>query len=389
MNKQTNNNIKSDDIDFDALNNPNLEANKSEGEATTEEKVDEKKTDTSAVKADTKEVKNESKTKTESKTDSGSKSETEAKSESTSDKTQEASTESESIIDTIFEGLKSSLGVEFTEEDLEGIELTEDLNTVNKLAELSANKLANKRVAEMINSHPDIQRAINYIQANGSLQGIEEQTSYPDYTQADLTQERVQELVYRDYLAAKGIGGEELEDMITLAKDKGQLESKAKFSQQALVDYYSQLDQENIQKNAKIVAEREAQQQQLYKEVTKTINGGKILGLNLSNEEKKAFTDFLYKPVDEYGRTARDLYDEQEYTIEQELYNEFLKFKKYASVSPKVDKKVKTLKDLKEANKGREVKIGGNSEMTTGNFNTGNEIDFEALKNYQPGRRPS
>lgn len=386
MSKQTNSTIKSEDVDFEALNNPELQVNKPED--TEANPLEVKPAEGKNVQENSEKVeapKKETKTKVESKVES--KSETKIEAEDEDSKTEEISEESEGIINTIFEGLQSSLNIEFSPEDLEGIELSEDLGTVNKLAELGANKLAEKKFMDFMNSHPDIQKAVAYIQANGSLQGIEEQTVYPDYSKADLTQEANQVKVYRDYLTAKGIEGEEAEDMITLAKDKGQLETKSKTAQQALVDYYSQLEQETTAKNAKTVQARQAEVAELKTQVSKAIDAGKILGLNLDAKERKAFQDYLLKPVDKQGRTAKEIYDETELSLEQELYLEYLKYKKFESVTPKVDKKVKTLKSLVEANKNRKVDIGGASEMTTGNFNTGNEIDWEALEKLPIGRK--
>lgn len=282
--------------------------------------------------------------------------------------------------------IETELGVEFTDEELSEIASSPDIQTASKLAGLGAKKLAQKLLQDELAASPDFEKAYNYIKAKGSLAGIEEKFSTPDYSQVDLTVEDNQKAMYKTLLTMQGLDSADADELVTVAVDKGTLKVKSEAAQKLVVEHYQEELDAKIAQDKQVIKTQQENDQKIFTEVTDFVKTGKIMGVTLSKEDQKSFTDFMFKPLDKTGLTARDKYT-NEISIEKDMYIEYLKFKDFQSVSPKIDKKIATLKDLKNANAGRTNDVGSgraNAEFAQGS----NEIDMEVLDLHLKGKRP-
>lgn len=281
--------------------------------------------------------------------------------------------------------IESDLGVEITAEDLEGIDLTPGLDTASKLAVVGAKKLAAQIRAEEFASNPAYEKAWNHIKANGSLEGIEAKFEIPDYSKVDLEDVNMQKAMFKASLQMKGIEDADIDDMITLAEDKGILKDKAEAAKKSVVEHFQGELDARVAADKEAVKVRQAEYNQTISEISEFVGKGQILGVTLTKADQKGFLEFITKPVDKSGKTARDIYDEK-MSLENDMYLELLKYKDFKNVTPKTDKKVATLKELMEAGKGRTNEVG--SGKVDSNFTPGNqEIDMDALNTYINGRK--
>ncbi len=281
--------------------------------------------------------------------------------------------------------IETDLGIELTDEDLAGLELTPGLDTASKLASIGAKKLVAQIRAEEFAANPELERAYNHIKAHGSLNGIEDKFQVPDYSKVDLTAEDNQKAMYKAFLEMKGIEEADADDMVTLALDKGVLKDKAENAKQAVVDHFQgELNARVEADKAAIKAQQDSFNQTLT-EIKDFVGKGQILGVTLTKDDQKGFLEFITKPIDKSGKTARDAYDEK-MSLENDMYLEYLKYKDFKGVTPKVDKKVATLKELAAKGAGRQNEVG--SGRSDSNFVPGSqEIDFEALQAHIDSKR--
>jgi hypothetical protein len=291
--------------------------------------------------------------------------------------------ETESAALTIFNSMQSAFGFELSPEELEGIEITDDLETVTKLAVLSANKKAQIEFNNFFEQNPDLLDAYEYKQAHGSLKGFGEKVSeFEDYSKVDLSDVSNQEAIYRKSLETKGYAKDEIEDLIELSKDKFNLDAKAKAAQKDLIEYEKNREENFKLENKQKIEQKEAERVAIIQEVNRTIDSGKVLGLNLDAKARAEFKEYFTKPVTKEGLTAKEVADNN-LTIEQELYIEYLKktgFKSVAGLTSEV-RKAKTLADFVKTNQqGRpavKTQASGVQERSQSN-----EIDNKALKEW-------
>lgn len=277
----------------------------------------------------------------------------------------------------VFEKLQESLGLEFTPEELENVELDDSLDSVTKIAELAGNKIGNQMFTDFFKTNPDIYEAFQHKQAYGSLKDFnKEAEETQDYTSIDLSVEDNQKLVYAKSLAIKGNDEETIKDLIELALDKGILDKKAELAKPELIKYNEDIKAQRDLEISQKIKEKEDLDRKYVEDTYKTIDSGKLLGVTLSPKEKNEMKDYLSVPVDKEGNTARDI-AWSKLTIEQELFIERLVKNGFKDVFPVASKSVKSLKELQELNKNRSNGVGGTKSEVE--VNISNEIDMEAI----------
>jgi len=301
----------------------------------------------------------------------------------TSSNREEDNVESETVALQVFNTLQSSLGIEFTDEELSAIPLSDGVDAISELTALSINKKSNQLFENFFEENPDIYEAVQYKRANGSLTGFGEKSSeFTDYSSLDLSSESTQENLYRKSLELKGLDKGSIDDLVEIAKDKFNLEDKAKLAKTELetLEKSKKEEYENSLK-AKIEAE-EQERLQIVQEVTKTINEGKILGVTLDSKTKAQFKDYFSKPVDGTGKTAKEIADSS-LTLEQELYLEYLKMTGFKSLANDGAKKIRSLADvIREGQKNRASVQFEKGNASNTNVSASRILDNESLERF-------
>lgn len=296
----------------------------------------------------------------------------------------EEDVETETVAFKVYNTLQESLGIEFTDEELSQVPLNEGVEAISKLTSIGIEKKSNEMFNSFFEENPDIYEAVQYKRANGSLKGFGEQTlNFVDYDSMDISSESVQESLYRKALEAKGLSPEDINDLVETAKDKFTLDTKAEAARKELssLEKSKKAEYENSLKS-KIEAE-ENERLAIIKEATSIIDSGKVLGLQLDSKTKAQFKEYFSKPVDNKGRTAKEIADES-LTLEQELYLEYLKMTGFKSGNLTQSKAIKTLADLvknSQANRAGVVTEKGSVPKGTNMGSQGN-VDFDALAEF-------
>lgn len=293
---------------------------------------------------------------------------------------QEQSDEELEVVKDTINLIESKLGVIFSDEELAGIELKGDLETIAILSELGATKKAESIVSDFFKDQPDLYEYAMHIKAGGTKESYfarENEIPNLDNITIPKDNEAIQEKWYKNYLQATGKDEEEIEDLITLAKDKGTLFDKSVKGFDKLKDHYTGLRQEKIKADTTKVQEIEEAKIQTFKDIRKVIDSGKLLNTNINKEEGKELFDYFTKPIDKTGITLR----EQKWnniTLEQEMLIENIIRKDFKGFLPEQEKQkaTKTLLDLKKANEGRTNKIGG--ERKQDNFTSGGKLNISS-----------
>lgn len=290
--------------------------------------------------------------------------------------------ETDSIAYQIFQGMQSALGIEFSEEELSSIELTDDLDTVNKLILLGTEKKTEVAFNQFFENNPDIHEAVVYKQANGSLEGFgDKQIAFTDYEKVDLSTEANQEQIYRQALALKGLNAEDINELVEVAKDKYNLESKARLGREELVASEQSKKAEYEKSIQAKIQQKEESDRALVQEVTRLIDSGKIMGVTLDAKTQRQFRDYFSKPVDAQGRTAKEIADENT-SVEQDLLFEYWKMTGFKGMANSEAKKIRNLADLVKKGQNERPNIILGSKSLDRQQTAHQDFDADAVKNF-------
>lgn len=233
--------------------------------------------------------------------------------------------------------LSQKLGFEFEEE------FEDSIDGVAELTRKAAERLAEQELDSIFNEYPEVKNLLEYISMGGDTSKYIS-TVFPeiDYNTVELTDdEKQQEALVRQELMLKGYSQEDIQAEIEDYKSGGILENKAKRALTSLKKNQV-AEKQNILQQQK--AEYEAQQREIetfWNGVNDTISkASQFKGLNVPESDKKAFFDYLSKPVKE-NKSQRDL-DVEAADMETRLAIDYLLMKKF-NLSNLITNKAKTL----------------------------------------------
>ncbi|KKN88652.1 hypothetical protein LCGC14_0245430 [marine sediment metagenome] len=177
----------------------------------------------------------------------------------------------------------------------------------------------------LLNQNPLLKELYEHQKAGKSLDTFKLKHQGNKYTDIAIAEDNLeqQEAVYRESLVSKGIGKEEVEDLVTLAKSGEKLLERSKAGLEAMKlaqdnSVQMALEAENIQLQAAV-----KQQETVNKEVDTLIQGGKLLGHVIPQNELNQFSDYLNKETVKLkdGRAVTQVsYDWSQLTTEQLLF---------------------------------------------------------------------
>jgi hypothetical protein len=227
------------------------------------------------------------------------------------------------------EGTVVSLINEFGFTPPENKQYEESYDGLKEMVNDMASAARNSVFAELEERLPDVAKFLEY-RLNGGDPGkfFENVKKLTDYSSIEITEENVvvQKQVYRDFLVRSGFTPEEADEEVMEAEQLSVLEKKAKLAKDKLVQM---TQKEHEAEQARLKKEADEQAEADRKELVamqQAVKSGKLATFEVPESEKVLFWNWLVKPVDKEGATARDK-AAAAMTREQRLALEYLVFK--------------------------------------------------------------
>jgi hypothetical protein len=259
----------------------------------------------------------------------------EVKAEEEPEKEEEPETEEES---SVVDDIKTAFGYE-----IEG-EFEDTTEGLTELTGKIAEKIAEEQLDGIFNQHPTIQKHLEFVRNGGNPEDFMRAFAPEvDYGKIELKDEdtEAQKAVLRDYFTAKGNEAEFANDMIEAYEDKGVLKERATSAKNALAGAQEARREKLMESQRAEQAWIQAENDKMWREIQDTINNSDDLnGVKIPKASKGKFIDYISKPINKQGMTARDkAYAEA--PIETQLALDYILFSgmKFGEI---VDKKANT-----------------------------------------------
>ena len=214
-----------------------------------------------------------------------------------------------------------------------GLELElEYADTVEGLTEFvkdAAQEVAEDQIQDLFEQFPLIQQHLDYVLAGGdSEKFFEAYNPALDYNNFQIAESDVgiQRAVLSQYFQAKGHGAEFINEMLEDYQDTGKLHGKAEAARVALGQAQEHERQNLLEQQQEVYAQQEAEQEEFWGGVADIIeDGNEFAGIRIPDVDKADFFDYISEPVDESGRTQRDI-DYSEAPMEVKLAIDYLMY---------------------------------------------------------------
>lgn len=211
------------------------------------------------------------------------------------------------------EVLEESVALEIA--DTLGFELENNYaDTVEGLTEFVrdiSQEVAEDQIEDLFEQFPMVQQHLDYVLAGGdSEKFFEAYNPSLDYNNFQINESDtgVQAAVLSQYFQAKGHEQEFIQEMIEDYHDSGKLYSKAEAARVALGQAQDIQRQSLLEEQQQEYAQMEQEQEEFWGGVADIIEGGnEFAGIRIPDADKANFFDYISEPVDEYGRTQRDI----------------------------------------------------------------------------------
>ena len=214
----------------------------------------------------------------------------------------EGEDDDERVVDTIIK----SMGIEFDEDELEGIEDTEE--GISKLVQMSSSKLAEQRYNEMVEQSPNVKALYEYEQRGGDPQEFI-RTFYPpvDFSKVEVEEDNteMQKNIIAESLKSKGLSDERIQRNLQAIEDSGNLLEESKDSLNDLQQIQQQEQERILEENKEATKRQKEQAEQSWNEVEEIIGRGEVSGLPLPASKQKELKNFV-TPDPETGISPRD-----------------------------------------------------------------------------------
>lgn len=256
--------------------------------------------------------------------------------------------EKEEVIEegsTVVSEISSSFGYELENEyddTPEGLtEMTKEL----------AGKVAEGQLDKIFETYPEVKEHLEYAMNGGdSRQFIMGNNAIKDLTDFKIEPDNInsQQAVMAEYLKTKGHDQEFISDLLSDYMDSNKLFEKSVKAKRALVKYHEEVKEREMKDQNQRLVKQEEVKKEFWTGVRDTITENKeFKGFTIQEKDKPKFFDFLSKPVDNNGATARDkAYIDAD--TETKLAIDYLLFKGFDTKSIIAKKaKTKASKDLR------------------------------------------
>lgn len=337
MENETENNIKLEDITFEDMIDEGLK--ESPIEEVKEEVTPESSLEDKSIDEDIQEKKEDVETK-------------EVQVEQTKTTEPEPELEEDS---TLISEISSSFGY-----DLEG-EYDDTPEGLTEMTKELAGKVAEGQLDKIFETYPEVKQHLEYVMNGGdSRKFITGSNTIKDLEDFKVTPDNVnsQQAVMAEYLKTKGHDEEFISDLLNDYIDGDKLYEKSIKAKQALIKYQKDTRAEEMKAQEQKLTKENAGRKEFWEGVRETITTNKeFKGFTIQEKDKSNFFDFLSKPVEKDGSTARDTAYIGADT-ETKLAIDYLLFKGFDIKSIVATKaKTKASKDLRSRLKSSSDKI--------------------------------
>jgi len=188
-----------------------------------------------------------------------------------------------------------------------------------------------------------------------------------DYEKFNLKEDDAasQKVILSNYFQLKGHDKEFINELLEDYEDTGKLYKKADAAKAALGKYQQQQREEMFEQQRQSNIEQQKVQKEFWDGVADTIeNSQEFAGINIPQKDKNKFFNYISKPVDQEGRTQRDL-DHSGADMDVKLAIDYLMYKGF-DINSLVSKKAKTqsTRTLRDKLAGRQESIKSAKKAT-------------------------
>jgi hypothetical protein len=257
----------------------------------------------------------------------------------------------------VVDNIMNTLGYELSEEDLEGIDDTEDglINLTKKIVE----KASQEEFDNLVNSTPNVKALYDFERQGGDPQEFMN-ALYPstDFNQVEINEDDAdtQKEVIRLSLKSKGLSDNRISRNLQAIEDSGNLLEESKDSLQDLrvmqENERERIKEQTVEKQDQ--AKKQAEEE--WDRVNQIVDSNKVKNLPLPEKRKSEFKEFI-TPDPKTGQSPRDK-RAAEMELEDHLAMDLILFYGFDGLNKLIDKKAssqasRSLKDTLKSNKDR------------------------------------
>lgn len=239
---------------------------------------------------------------------------------------------------TIADQISNILGFELDSQYDDTVEgLTEYVKDISQ-------EIAEDQIQDLFQQFPEVQRHLDFVLAGGeSEQFFEAYNPSADYGNFQLTENDTmsQKVILQQYFQMKGHDDQFINEMLEDYEDSGKLYSKANIAKDSLAQFQAQQREEMMAQQQARFEEQEQEREQFWDGVADILEEGREFGgIRIPDRDKANFFDYISAPVDDSGRTQRDI-DYSDADMEIKLAIDYLMFSGF-NLSDIIDTKAKT-----------------------------------------------
>ena len=278
----------------------------------------------------------------------------------------------------IADQISNVLGVELEAEYADTVEgLTNYVRDVSQ-------EVAEEQLQSLFEEFPEVQRHLDYVLAGGDPEQFYAAFNpQADYSNIEMAEGDVslQRAMLGEYFKAAGHPDEFIIGMLNDVEESGKLFSNAQVAQQQLAAAQAEEREALYANQLAAEQEAEAEQEEFWDGVADIIeSGNEFGGIQIPDNDKQDFFDYISMPVDDYGNTQRDL-DYQEANMDIKLAIDYLMYSGF-NLADIIDTKAKTqsvmgLRDRIQSNEER-VKSARKASRRQKTFDP-DQLDINAL----------
>jgi len=239
------------------------------------------------------------------------------------DRTVEDSGDEEIEFNSVADEIAGTIGLELENQYADTVEgLTEFVRD-------AAQEVAEDQIQDLFGQFPLIQQHLDYVLAGGdSEKFFEAYNPSLDYGNFQINEKDVgiQKAVLSQYFQAKGHGNEFISELLEDYEDSGKLHGKAEAARDALAQAQEYERQGLLEQQQEQFQAQAEEQEEFWNGVADIIeDGNEFAGIRIPDNDKSEFFDYISEPVDDSGRTQRDI-DYSEASMEVKLAIDYLMY---------------------------------------------------------------
>ncbi len=215
----------------------------------------------------------------------------------------EGDEEDEDSEDSVIAELTKHLGIELPE----GEKFEDSVEGLKKFMETASEQIAYAQLQSVFEAVPDVQEYMNYRLNGGDPEQYLSAVKSTDYSSVEIKEENVsvQKQVIREDLKRQGFEDEEINEVLEDYEETGLLYKHSQKSQKRLVNQDKKRKEQMLEEQKAAAEEQRKKNAETWQKVQDTIQKGELQGVVIPKTERRKFFDWMSKPIDQQGNTAR------------------------------------------------------------------------------------